>query len=304
MSHAVLDAWDHGDVAAIEAALAPELVHFEGGKPHDRAAELAKLRKRKPTTPTIASRTWSDEHVDARADDAVFIGKAAEVQGSNTKKGGYRFRGWYVLHWVRRGDAWKLRLWTWHEADDGSQRDTWNQMFRNGVGFKHEPNQLLVDTVRGVRPGKALDVAMGQGRNALYLASQGWEVTGVDLSDEGIRQARAEADKRGLTLRTVNTNIDGYDFGVNRWDLVTMIYAGDDVKWIEKIKPSLRKGGLFVVEYFAQDPEDPKDGGFARGQLAKLFADGFDVLRDDYLEDEPDWALDRAKLVRFVARKK
>lgn len=302
-SYAVLLAYDHADVRAFEAATAPELWHWEGGKPRSRAEELATLAKRRPGAPAIARRTWEDESVQLGPDRAVFIGKATEIQGGNESKGGYRYVGWYLLEWGRHGGDWKLRLWTWQRGGDSSLRDGWNDIFRNGVGYNREPNALLVETVRGKRPGTALDVAMGQGRNALFLASQGWKVTGVDISDEGIRLAREEADRKKLTLQTVNTNIDGYDFGTAKWDLVTMIYAGNDTAWIEKIKPSLKKGGLFVVEYFAHDPEMGHDDGFQRGQLAKLFPDGYTILRDDLVEGVPDWAMDRAKLVRFVARK-
>jgi SAM-dependent methyltransferase len=235
----------------------------------------------------------------------VFTGKATEQQGGNETKGGYKYVGWYVVEWVRRGDAWQARLWTWQRGGEQSMRDSWNEIFRNGLGFAREPNRLLVEVVKGRKPGAALDVAMGQGRNALHLAAQGWKVTGVDISDEGIRIARAEAAKRKLALETVNVNIDQYDFGKNKWDLVTMIYATNKVAWIEKIKPSLRPGGLFVVEYFAREPDDKDDdGGFAAGQLAALFASGFEILRDEIVEDAPDWAVERAKLVRFVARKR
>jgi len=149
----------------------------------------------------------------------------------------------------------------------------------------------------------ALDLAMGQGRNALYLASQGWKVTGIDISDEGIRVAREEAGRRKLSVETINADIDTYDFGIGRWDLVTMIYATDNTKWIEKAKLALRQGGLFVLEYYAAPPGE-SDSGFEPGQLAKLFADGFEILRDEIVEDEPDWAMDRASLVHFVARKR
>ena len=232
----------------------------------------------------------------------MFTGKAIERQGGNDKKGGYKFVGWYLVEWVRRGDAWQARLWTWHRGGDTEAREHWNDIYRNGFGFEKLPNRLLVEAIKGKKPGTALDVATGQGRNALHLAAQGWKVTGVDLSDEGLRIARDEAAKRRLSLETVNANIDEYDFGKARWDLVTMIYAGANVAWIEKIKPSLRPGGLFIVEFFAQSPVSPK--AFAPGQLAGLFADGYEILRDETVEDAPDWALDRAKLVRFVARKK
>jgi SAM-dependent methyltransferase len=307
LSQDVLDAYDRGDVPALEAALAPELVHFEGGQPSSRDDELAALRKRKPGAPHIATRTWDKVSVRAFADSAVYVGRATEQQGGNESKGGYKFVGWYLLEWVRAGagDDWKLRVWTWHRGGEQSKRDTWNEIFRNGLGYEKAPNKLLVETIQGKRPGTALDVAMGQGRNALHLASLGWKTTGVDISDEGIRLARAEAEKRKLALETVNADIDKYDFGKNKWDLVTMIYAGDDAAWIEKIKPSLKKGGLFIVEYFAKtDDKGPNDGGFAAGQLAKLFADGFEILRDEVVEGVPDWALDKAQLVRFVAKKK
>jgi hypothetical protein len=81
-----------------------------------------------------------------------------------------------------------------------------------------------------------------------------------------------------------------------------MIYAGSDDKIVEKVKPSIKPGGLFVVEFFAATPSDT--GGFKPGQLAKAFADGFEILRDDVVDDHPDWARDKAKLVRFVARKR
>jgi SAM-dependent methyltransferase len=304
LSHELLEAYDRGDVAALEPRLAPELLHFEGGHGMTRDEELEQLRKRKPGAPQIASRAWEAELVRVHADGAVFTGKATERQGGNESKGGYKYVGWYLLEWARRGDAWQARLWTWQRGGEQSMRDNWNEIFRNGLGFAREPNRLLVEVVKGRKPGAALDVAMGQGRNALHLAAQGWKVTGVDISDEGIRIARAEAARRKLALETVNTNIDEYDFGKSRWDLVTMIYAGDKVAWIEKIKPALRPGGLFVVEYFAKDPAGVDDGGFAPGQLAQLFATGFEIVRDEVVEDVPDWAMDRAKLVRFVARKR
>ena len=83
-----------------------------------------------------------------------------------------------------------------------------------------------------------------------------------------------------------------------------MIYAGDSAPMIEKIKPSLRPGGLFIVEYFLAGPTSCC-GGFERGLPAKLFAGGdWEIIRDDIVEDAPDWARDTANLVRFVARKR
>jgi len=303
-SHDVIDAFDRGDVPTVAAALGADFVHFEGGEPTERAAELDQMAKRKPEAPHIATRAWSHEHVYAHPDSAVFIGEAAEHMAGNDSHGGFNYDGWYTLAWRRDGNDWKLSLWTWRKGGSAAERDTWNEIFRNSIGFNHEPNRLLVETVKGKKPGKALDVAMGQGRNAIYLASQGWKVTGVDFSDEGLRLAQATAAARKLRLDVVNADVKGYDFGTAKWDLVTMIYAGDDVTWIDKIKPSLKRGGLFIVEYFHKDVGLGQKDGFATGQLAALFADGFEIVRDDVVEDAPDWAVDKSTLVRFVARKR
>ncbi|MBN8734388.1 MAG: methyltransferase domain-containing protein, partial [Acidobacteria bacterium] len=60
------------------------------------------------------------------------------------------------------------------------------------------PTPLLMEAVRERKPGRALDVAMGQGRNSLYLARLGWDVTGFDTSRAGIEQARKAATTAGL----------------------------------------------------------------------------------------------------------
>jgi SAM-dependent methyltransferase len=304
-SHAVLDAYDRGDVDAIANELAPGFVQFEGS-PHDRDETLARLRAAKLSH--IAKRTFSHEHAYKTDDDAVYVGQAAERGDGN--RGSYIYDGDYMFAWHREHGRWKLALWTWRAAGEIAERDTWNEIFKHDVGFEHAPNKLLVDSVANVTPGEALDVAMGQGRNALYLASRGWHVTGVDWSSEGIEHAQAEAKQHHLALETVQTDISRFDFGVAKWDLVTMIYAGNDKAWLAKIKDAIKPGGFFVAEYF----HDAKHGGatnvsgdldgFATGELAAIFGDSFEILRDEVVDDVPDWATDRASLVRFVARKR
>ena len=60
-------------------------------------------------------------------------------------------------------------------------RERWNTEFKKGAPLlNRQPSKLLVETVRGRAPGSALDLGTGEGRNAIYLAEQGWKVTGVD----------------------------------------------------------------------------------------------------------------------------
>lgn len=304
-SHAVIDAFYRGDLAWLRERYAPGFVRFEGQKLHPLPQEIERL-ERHGRRPAAFTRRWDEIHAYVRDHDAVFIGKATEHETGNDSHGARASIGWYTMTWARSGERWKVTHWSWqpYRTEIESLREVWNDTYRQAVGFNHEPNRLLVDTVKGKKPGRALDVMTGQGRNAIYLATQGWKVTGVDISSEGLRITRETAAARGVTVDTVETDVDHYDFGQARWDLVTMIYAGKSAELIAKIKPSIRRGGLFVVEYFVAGPTSCC-GGFERGMPASLFGEpGWEILRDEVVEDAPDWATDRAELVRFVARKK
>ena len=91
--------------------------------------------------------------------------------------------------------------------------------------FKSTPNDFLVACSTGLKPGRALDIHMGQGRNALYLAEQGWDVTGFDISQEGVAHARAEAERRRIRIKAVQQTHQEFDFGRSTWDLVVMSYV-------------------------------------------------------------------------------
>jgi len=305
-SHAFFDAYYRGDLEVVEPLLAPGFVRFEGQEVSPRDQELARVARKKQQGTRLETRTWQDEHAYVRSNDAVYIGMAIEHETGNDSHGNREYDGWYTMSWIRDGATWKVAHWTWqpHRTELEAERETWNDTYRQSRGFNHEPNRLLVDTVRGRRPGRALDIMMGQGRNAVYLATQGWKVTGVDLSNEGIALARTAAAQRHVALDAIEADIEKYDFGTAKWDLVTMIYAGESAPMIEKVKRSLAPGGLFIVEFFVAGPTSCC-GGFERGMPGKLFTDpGWQILRDEVIEDTPDWATDKASLVRFVVRKK
>ncbi len=167
--------------------------------------------------------------------------------------------------------------------------------------FSHEPSGLLVRTVRGLTPGKALDVGMGQGRNAVFLASQGWDVTGYDLSDEGLARARENAAKAGVRIEAIQSTHDKFEFGKQRWDLIVMTYSFvsmEDRALLARIKESLRPGGLIVVE-------QSNSGGLGKGPANALFR-SFDDLRVVFYEDVLDtaeWSKKTERLGRLVAQK-
>ena len=145
--------------------------------------------------------------------------------------------------------------------------------------FSRKPNAFLGEVTRTRKPGKALDVGMGQGRNSIYLARHGWDVTGFDASDEGVRIARAQAARVGIKLSTRVATFDEFDFGENAWDLIVLMYVpARDIA--PKVLRALKPGGAVVVEDRHRDTRRvwPEGGLFTDNELPTLFP-GLRVLR-------------------------
>src|SRR3569623_1518804 len=304
-SHAFLDAFDRASVDDIQDALAPSFVWYEEQGARDKAGLVGVLQRRTDRHAPIHSRTYKDEHVYMSGNAAVFIGESIERMPPNGDSAAVEDDGSNTLVWVRSGTRWQLVLWQWGRAGIAAEREDWDRRLADGREFNHKPNQLLVETIKGHKPGAARDLMMGQGRNAVYLATQGWRVTGVDIADEGIAMAKEEAAKLKVKLDTVQSDVDSYDLGTNKRNLVTMIYAGTDPKLVDRIKPALKKGGLFVTEYLAADSELAKAGagGWDLDQLEAAFKD-WKILRADHVEGKADWlGQPKTQLVRFVAEK-
>jgi SAM-dependent methyltransferase len=166
---------------------------------------------------------------------------------------------------------------------------------------------VLVVAIEGRAPGRALDVAMGQGRNAVFLAQRGWQVTGFDLSQEGIDAARANAGKAGVSLTAVRDAIDTFDFGTARWDLIALIYVpstAHEGRAMETLARALKPGGLLVIESFAANPQaGPRPVDIDPARLKASLA-GFELLRFDDREAVSEWDPQPTRLCRVIARKR
>ena len=192
-------------------------------------------------------------------------------------------------------------------------RRVWNRIFAEAEvnGVEWGANAFLVDVAAGLEQGRALDIGMGQGRNALHLASQGWEVTGYDISDEALAQARRSAEEAGLELTMHQADVADFDYGEDRWDLIAAIYMHELIlPRAREIVDSLKPGGLLVVEGFHRDlgvkSVDGEPFGFHTNQLLRTF-DDLRVLYYEDVSDLADWGRGRLSgpkpIVRFVARK-
>jgi SAM-dependent methyltransferase len=185
---------------------------------------------------------------------------------------------------------------------------SWDDAYRN-PDFNLEPTGFLADVVRGVKPGTALDVGMGQGRNAIYLAKQGWTVTGFDLSQVGIEQARKAAQAAGIKVVALQQSSTEFDWGTERWDLIVLAYFPGLRAAVPRILQSLRPGGHVVVEAFQADTslDRPPGAGpgvtFGENELLTIFS-ALRAIRYEDTRARADWGMFDTRLVRLFARKK
>jgi SAM-dependent methyltransferase len=188
--------------------------------------------------------------------------------------------------------------------DKRSPEQIWNELFAKREGKEHQFNKFLAESVKGKPPGKALDIGMGQGRNSLFLAALGWEVTGFDISEVGVKQAQAEAAKRGLRIDARVGDVDKFHYGKERWDLVVGMYMHEYLtRNSGKVIASLRPGGLLVVEGIHRDIGKNSLQGKRYGYLNNELPRIFDALRIRTYEDtiaQADWDRSGGKLVPVV----
>jgi SAM-dependent methyltransferase len=176
-------------------------------------------------------------------------------------------------------------------------------------GFTTDPSAIVVEAVNGLVPGRALDAGIGQGRNAVYLARQGWDVTGFDLSTEALNAARANAAAAGVRIEAVKASYANFDYGTARWDLIVLTFSWapmDDPAFIARLRTSLRPGGRIVFEHFTDDPASSRPAAMHAlkpGQLKGLLSD-FRLDRYEEVLDLGDWGGPDSQLVRVVAVKR
>jgi SAM-dependent methyltransferase len=105
------------------------------------------------------------------------------------------------------------------------EREDWNRKHGEaGLLFGVEPNRFLVAEAEDLRPGRALDLACGAGRNAVWLAQQGWRVTGVDFSDVALENARQLAAERGVEVELIQADVREWEPPGAAFDLVAVLY--------------------------------------------------------------------------------
>ena len=194
----------------------------------------------------------------------------------------------------------------------------WDERYQeNKPTYGEAANDFLVEQVGYLRPGNCLCLAEGQGRNAVWIAEQGFAVTAMDQSSVGMAKAADLAAARGVALTTAVGDLADFDLGSGKWDNIVSIFGHlpsalrRDVH--RRVVEALRPDGIFLIEAFTPDqlategtggPADPDmllTVNKLRAELAGLevmFAQ--EIVRP---VNEGDYHKGDCAVVQFIARK-
>lgn len=123
----------------------------------------------------------------------------------------------------------------------------WNKRYETAdYVYGKAPDMFLHGMVSRLCKGKVLDIAMGEGQNAVYLAQKGFEVTGFDFSEVAGQKAKKLAAETGVTIDIQTKNVDFYMFPVMVFDTIVMTHYKPASRFFTDIKKALTQGGTFL----------------------------------------------------------
>lgn len=157
--------------------------------------------------------------------------------------------------------------------------ETWDERYAAGKYSSAEPHRLLVELAAKLSPGKALDLACGTGRHAVFLAEKGWHVTAVDNSRVGIEIAAERAKQKGVRVDFRTADLEKGEFSIepDAYDLICDFYYLQS-NLFASMKAGVKPGGIIVstVHIYGAGEEA---GNFLlpEGELREYFQD-FEIL--------------------------
>lgn len=150
---------------------------------------------------------------------------------------------------------------------------------------------------------RALDVACGLGHNAIWLALQGWRVTGVDISTVGLQHAQTAAQRAGVAVEWIAADLERWQPPVARFDLVAVFRFWDSVVVPRIAHDVLRPGGLLVLEAFSRRQLNRPDAHLRNPAFTVEIDDVPRLFRGFQLLESRDVDLPDRSVVRLLARR-
>lgn len=167
-------------------------------------------------------------------------------------------------------------------------RERWDEHYDSDKYlFGTRPIQFLVDNVHLLPKGRALDLAMGEGRNGVYLATQGFDVLGLDISAKGLNKAHRLAERQNVKIETRVVDLENYQLQRDAFEVVLCTYYMQR-DLFDQIKLALRPGGMAVIETYNVDylryARFPKKYLLEPNELLEIFKD-FKIIRYQAYDD-------------------
>ncbi|WP_457640126.1 class I SAM-dependent methyltransferase [Persephonella sp.] len=170
-----------------------------------------------------------------------------------------------------------------------NDREKWNKKYSSGDFPWTEPSEIVKKFYHLAEKGKALDIACGTGRNAVFLSEKGFQVDAVDISDVALERLK----KQYPQINTIQADLDFYSIPENSYELILNINYLNR-RLIPQIKEGLKQGGVVIFETFTLpdgkgyfQPEN-KDFMLRKNELLHLFSDMYIVFYQETDRIKPD----------------
>ncbi|MGD9489909.1 MAG: class I SAM-dependent methyltransferase [Calditrichaceae bacterium] len=196
-------------------------------------------------------------------------------------------------------------------------KEMWNQRYSgNEYAYGEEPNLFFRTFIDSNKPGSILLPGEGEGRNAVYAATKGWDVFAFDFSENAAKKARLLAEKHRVNLKYENIDFGNFEPPENQFDIIALIYvhlpSKQRPKFFRNLITSLKPGGKIVMEVFSKTQLLNDTGG---PKTEDLLYD-FDELRQSFKSMEFEKLVEqivelregkfhggKADIIRMIAKK-
>ena len=142
--------------------------------------------------------------------------------------------------------------------------------------YGKQPNDFLVESINKIPKGKVLCLADGEGRNSVYLAEQGYQVTSVDASAPGMQKADQLAKQRGVEIKTIVADLSDFEIRAESWDAVVSIFCHLPPQLRQavhkKVIAGLKPGGVLILEAYTPRQLELGTGGPKLAEMTMTLA--------------------------------
>lgn len=196
-------------------------------------------------------------------------------------------------------------------------KDFWNNRYSDpDFAYGTEPNIFFKEQIEYLKPARALFLAEGEGRNAVYAAKLGWDVDAVDFSNEAKSKALSLAEKSNVKINYDVCDLNEYNIKEDTYDLVVMIFVHLPLELRKKVFAgtirSLRNKGRVIIEAFGKEQINNTSGGprsvellYSENEILDLVTE----LKTELIEskviilEEGEHHKGRANVIRYVGVK-